>query len=327
MKAMVLERYGSPDYIKMINTDKPVPKDDEVLIRVRAAAINDWDWQVLCGKPFANRLMFGLFKPKINILGCDIAGQIETVGKNVKNFQPGDEVYGDLCECGFGGFAEYTTARENAVIRKPAGMTFGQAASIPQAAMLAVQGLIDGLKIKPGQTLLINGAGGGVGTFGVQIARLSALEVTGVDSTEKLELMLSMGFDHVIDYTKEDFTRNKKQYNLILDNKTNRSIFSYVRSLAPHGMYVTTGGRIGRIFQLLIFGWIISLICKKKFQLVILKPNKDMAYINELFETGKIKPVFDAPYRLEELANAFRYFGEGHHKGKVIIELDEKYFR
>lgn len=321
MKAIVLERYGSPDHLRSVEMENPFPKADEVLIKVRAVSLNDWDWQVVCGKPFVNRLMFGLLKPKIGILGCDVAGQIEAVGQHVNKFKPGDEVYGDISGCGFGGFAEFVCANENALILKPAGMTFEQAAAIPQAGMLAVQGLIDGLKIQKGQNLLINGAGGGVGTFGIQIARLSGLEVTGVDSAEKLDMMLSLGFDRVIDYTREDFTKNGRQYNLILDNKTNRGLFDYTRSLAPKGMYATTGGHLGRLFQIFIFGWLISLITKKKLQLVVLKPNKDLAYINMLFEAGKIKPVIDRTYRLDEVAKAFRYFGEGHHKGKIVITV------
>jgi NADPH:quinone reductase-like Zn-dependent oxidoreductase len=321
MKAVVLEKYGSPDFLKVKEVEKPVPKEDEVLIKVHAAALNDWDWQIICGKPFANRLMFGLVRPKHCILGCDVAGRIAQVGQKTKKFKAGDEVYGDLCECGFGGFAEYVTAKENTVMLKPDGMTFIQAASIPQAAMLAMQGLIDGLKIKPGQKLLINGAGGGVGTFGVQIAKLNHLEVTGVDSAEKLDIMRSMGFDHVIDYEKEDFTKNKKQYDLILDNKINRSLTDYSRSLAPGGMYMTTGGDTVRILQVVLFGRIVSRMTKKKFKLVILKPNKDLAYINELFETGRIKPLIDKQYSLKELASAFRYFGAGHHKGKVVITV------
>ena len=316
MKAMMLERYGSPDHLKLREIEKPVPKDDEVLIKVHATAINDWDWQVLCGKPFANRLMFGLFKPKIKILGCDIAGTIEATGKNANKYKPGDEVYGDLCECGFGGFADYVSTQEKALTLKPAGMKFEQAAAIPQAAMLAVQGLIDILKIKPGQKLLINGAGGGVGTFGIQIAKLFKLHVTGVDNTEKLDMMLSLGFDQVIDYTKEDFTKNKKQYDLILDNKTNRSLIRYSRSLAPKGMYVTTGGQVGGILRVVLFGWIHSMITKKKFQLVILKPNKDLAYINELFGAGEIKPVIDGHYRLDELPEAFGTSAMAIIKGK-----------
>jgi NADPH:quinone reductase-like Zn-dependent oxidoreductase len=321
MKAVVLERYGSPEGLKLKEVDKPVPKENEVLVKVHAASLNDWDWQILCGKPLANRLMFGLFKPKNAILGCDIAGQVEAAGKNASKFRPGDAVYGDLSGCGFGGFAEYVSVPENALTRKPAGMTFAQAAAIPQAAMLAVQGLADKLKTKPGQKLLINGAGGGVGTFGLQLARLYGLEVTGVDSAEKLEMMLALGFDHVIDYKKEDFTRNQKQYDIILDNKTNRSVSAYARSLAPDGHYVTTGGNTNRLLQILFLGWFLSFINHKKFRLVMLKPNKDLAYINGLFEAGKIKPVTDGPYRLEEIASAFRYFGDGHHKGKVIVTI------
>jgi len=321
MQAIVLEKYGSPDNLKIKEVEKPIPKDDEVLIKIHAVSINDWDWQIIEGKPFANRMMFGLFKPKIKILGCDVAGKIEEVGKNAIKFKSGDEVYGDLCECGFGGFAEYVCAKENALAPKPAGMTFEQAAAIPQAGMLAVQGLFDRGDIKTGQKLLINGAGGGVGTFALQIAKLFEAEVTGVDSSEKFDMMLSLGFDHVIDYKKEDFTKNGQHYNLILDNKTSYSAYDYVKSLSPNGRYVTTGGNYAKLIKLLIFAPLISRLYKKKMYLVILKPNKDLAYINELFEAGKIHPVIDGHYKLEEVPEAFRYFGEGHHKGKVVITL------
>jgi NADPH:quinone reductase-like Zn-dependent oxidoreductase len=321
MNAIVLEKYGSPDHLKLKEIEKPIPKDDEVLIKVHAVSINDWDWQIICGKPFANRLMFGLFEPKIKILGCDAAGIVEEVGRNAKKFKPGDEVYGDLCECGFGGFAEYVCAKKNALASKPATMTFEQAAAIPQAAMLAVQGLIDRGNIKTGQKILINGAGGGVGTFALQIAKLFEAEVTGVDSAEKLDMMLSLGFDHVIDYKKEDFTKNGRYYDLILDNKISRSAFDMAQSLSPNGSYVTTGGNSSKLLKLVIFAPFTSWIYKKKMKLVILKPNKDLAYINELFEAGKIHPVIDGSYKLEEVPDAFRYFGEGHHKGKVVISI------
>ena len=208
MKAIVLHKYGSPDVLKLEEVQKPTPKDNEVLVKIQAASVNDWDWGLIRGKPFYIRLLCGLLKPKINIPGVDIAGQVEVVGKNVKKFQPGDEVYGDLSESGFGAFAEYVCARENALILKPASMSFKEAAAIPHAAMLAVQGLVDKGQIQQGHKLLINGAGGGVGTFGVQIAKLSGVEVTGVDSSGKLNMMRSMGFDRVIDYTQEDFTKN-----------------------------------------------------------------------------------------------------------------------
>ena len=214
--------------LQVKEVEKPVPKDNEVLVKVYAVSINDWDWGLLTGDGLIIRLMSGLFKPKKQILCSDIAGRIEAVGKNVKQFQPGDEVYGDLSGQ-WGGLAEYVCAPENALALKPATMSFMEAAAIPQAGMLTVQGLIDKGQIQPGQKLLINGAGGGVGTFGIQIAKLYGAEVTGVDKSEKLEMMRSMGFDHVIDYTKEDFTKNGKSYDLVLDVKTNRSIFSYPR--------------------------------------------------------------------------------------------------
>ncbi len=322
MKAIVYERYGPPDVLQLKEVEKPTPKDNEVLIKVHAAAVNDWDWGFLIGKPFVNRLLAGLRKPKIKILGCDIAGRVEAVGGNVKQFQPGDEVFGDLCECGFGGFAEYVCARENVLELKPASMTFDQAAAIPQAAMLAVQGLRDKGQIQSGQKLLINGAGGGVGTFGVQIAKLYGVEVTGVDSSGKLDMMRSLGFDHVIDYTKEDFTKNGQCYDLILDNKMNRSIFDYMRSLSPNGIYVTAGGSMVRFLQAFLLGPLISMFSKKSIRIVALKPNKDLAYMSELFEAGKVKPVIDGPYKLSEVPEAMRYFGEGNHKGKIVITME-----
>ncbi len=322
MKAIVFSKYGTPDGLELREVDKPVLRDDEVLIKVHAASVNDWDWGLLRGKPFLIRLLFGLLKPKINILGLDVAGQVETVGRNVDKFQPGDEVFGDISECGFGGFAEYVCARENALALKPASMTFDEAASIPHAAMLAIQGLRDKGQIQAGQKLLINGAGGGVGTFGVQIARLKDVEVTGVDSSGKLDMLRSLGFDHVIDYTQEDFTKNGQCYDLILDVKTNRSTFDYARALSPGGTYVTVGGSLTRVFQALVLGPWISMISKKKIRIVALKPNKDLGYVTELFEAGKVKPVLDGPYKLSEAPQAIRYLGEGSHKGKVIIAME-----
>jgi NADPH:quinone reductase-like Zn-dependent oxidoreductase len=322
MKAIVYTKYGPPDVLQLKEVEKPTPKDNEVLIKVHAASVNDWDWGLLRGKPFVNRLLFGLLKPKTKILGCDIAGQVEAVGRNVKQFQPGDEVFGDLSACGFGAFAEYVCALENALALKPPSMTFDEAAAIPQAAMLALQGLRDIGQLQPGKKLLINGAGGGVGTFSVQIAKLYGVEVTGVDSSGKLDMLRSMGFDHVIDYTQEDFTKNGQCYDLILDVKTNRSTFDYTRALSPNGMYVTVGGSMTRLFQALFLGPWISMISKKKIRIVGFKQNKDLAYMNELFEAGKVKPVIDGPYTLSEVPEAIRYFGEGKHKGKVIITVE-----
>ncbi len=319
MKAIVYTKYGGPEVLQLKEIEKPSPKDDEVLIKVHAVSINDWDFGLMEGD-FINRLINGVLKPKRKILGSDIAGRIEAIGKNVTRFKTGDEVYGDLSGY-WGGFAEYSCAREKSLALKPAAMSFEEAAAIPQAAMLAVQGLIDKGKIHPGQKLLINGAGGGVGTFAVQIAQLYEAEITAVDSTDKLSMLRSIGFDHVIDYTKEDFTKNGQCYDLILDVKTNRSMFHYVRSLHTGGIYVTVGGSTSRLFQALIMGPWISMLRKKHIRIVALKTNKDLLYINELFEAGKIKPIIDGPYKLTEFLEAFKLFGKAAHKGKVVITM------
>jgi NADPH:quinone reductase-like Zn-dependent oxidoreductase len=322
MKAIVFTKYGSPDVLELKEVEKPTPKADEVLIRVHAASLNDWDWGALQGADFVNRLIFGLLKPKKQILGSDIAGRVEAVGRNALRFQPGDEVFGDLSGA-WGGFAEYVCAREDALALKAPGMTFEQAAAIPQAAMLAVQGLRDIGQIQRGQKLLINGAGGGVGTFATQIAKLYGAEVTGVDSPEKLDMLRAMGAEHVIDYTREDFTRNGQRYDLILDVKTSRSILDCARALGPKGTYVTVGGAMSRLFQALLWRPWISMTTDKKIRIVVLKANKDLAYMRELFEAGKVIPVIDGPYSLSQVPEAFRHFGEGRHKGKVVITLEQ----
>jgi NADPH:quinone reductase-like Zn-dependent oxidoreductase len=319
MKAIIYTNYGGPEVLQLKEIEKPYPKDDEVLVKVYAVSINDWDWALLHGD-IINRIISGLLKPKKQILGSDIAGRIEAVGKNVTQFQPGDEVFGDLSGR-WGGFAEYVCASEKALALKSTSMSFEEAAAIPQAGMLAVQGLIDKGKIQPGQKLLINGAGGGVGSFAIQIAKLYKVEVTGVDNSGKLEMMRSIGFDHVIDYTQEDFTKNSKCYDLILDVKTNRSIFNYARALCPNGTYVTVGGSMARLFQALILRPWISLFGRKHVRIVVLKQNKDLNYMKKLFEAGKVKPVIDGPYKLEQVPEAFRIFGKGEHKGKVVITI------
>jgi len=324
MKAIVFTKYGTPDVLELKEIDKPIPKENEVLIKVYAVSVNDWDLGLLQGGDLINRLINGLFKPKIKILGSDIAGRIEAVGKNVKKFQHGDEVYGDLSGS-WGGFAENVCARENKLTLKPSSMSFEEAAAIPQAAMLAIQGLRDKGQIQSGQKLLINGAGGGVGTFAVQIAKLYGVEVTGVDSSGKLDMMRSMGFDHVIDYKQEDFTKNGQHYDLILDVKMNRSIFDYTRVLNRNGIYVIIGGSMVRLLQALFLRTWISMISKKKICFVALKSNKDLDYMNELFETGKVKPVIDGHYMMDEVPKALRHFGEGVHKGKVVITVETNY--
>ena len=269
MKAIVLTQYGPSDVLQLKDVDKPIPQDDQVLIKVHATSVNDWDWCLMRGAPFYIRLLCGLLKPKIQIPGVEVAGRVEAVGQNVTKFKPGDAVYGDISECGFGGFAEYVCAAENALALKPDGMTFVEAAAIPHAAMLAVQGLQDEGRIQPGQTVLINGAGGGVGTLAVQIAKsMGVVELTGVDSSDKLAMMRSIGFVQTIDYTQEDFTQNKQCYDLILDTKTNRSIFKYLRVLSPQGAYVTVGGATPRLFQALFLAPIIRLFSNKRVRIV-----------------------------------------------------------
>ena len=295
MKAVVYTKYGSPDVLQLKEVEKPIPKDDEVLIKVHAASINSWDWDMLTGKPLEYRLLSGLLKPKkTKILGCDIAGKIEAIGRNIKQFNPGDDVFGDLSEGFWGGFAEFVCARESQLTLKPTGMTFEEAAATPQAGLLALQGLCDKRKIKPGQRILINGAGGGVGTFAIQMAKSFGAEVTGVDSTGKLDIMSSLGADHVI--------------------------FDYRRALSSNGIYVTVGGKSARILQLVFVGSLINRIGSKKLTLILHKPNKDLKILNGLFESGKIKPVVDRCFPLSKTAEAFQYYGEGHFKGKIVIQ-------
>ena len=322
MKAVVFERYGSPDVLELKEVEKPAPADDEVLVRVHAASLNDWDHGAMLGGDLVNRLLFGLRRPKPTrqILGSDVAGRVEAVGRNVKKFQVGDAVFGDLSGT-WGGFAEFVCARESALERKPPGMTFEQAAATPQAFLLALQALQDKARIQPGQTLLINGGGGGVGTFGIQIARAHGLEVTAVDSAEKLDRMRALGAHHVIDYRREDFTASGRQYDRILDVKTSRSVLDCARALKPDGIYVTVGGSMPRLLQvLLLLPW-LRMTSRKKVRLLALKANKGLLAIQELFETGKVVPVIDGPYGLRDVPAAFRHFGEGRHIGKVVITI------
>jgi len=322
MKAIIYTKYGSPDVLQLKEVEKPASRDNEVLIKVHAASVNSWDWDLLRGTPFVNRLMFGLIKPKI-ILGCDIAGRVEAVGNNVNQFKPGDEVFGDLSGCGWGGFAEYVCARENALALKPVCLTFEQAAAVPQAALLALQALHYKGQIQPGLKVLMNGAGGGVGTFAVQMAKSFGAEVTGVDSTEKLDMLHSLGADHVIDYTQDDFTKNGKCYDLILDVAGFRSISDYKRALSPGGCYVMIGGSMTLANRLMLLGPWISMSTGKKMGLLLHKPNKGLDIMTELFEAGDVVPVIDRRYMLSDVAEALRYFGEGHVKGKIVITIDK----
>jgi NADPH:quinone reductase-like Zn-dependent oxidoreductase len=322
MKAVVYHNYGSPDELHLEEVEKPVAGDDEVLVKIHAASVNAYDWRLLRADPFLVRIMVGgLFKPKIKILGADMAGRVEAVGKNVKQFQPGDEVYGDLSGTGKGTFVEYVAISEMRVAPKAAAMTFEEAAAFPMAAVTALQGLRDVGQIQPGQKVLINGASGGVGTFAVQIAKSFGAEVTAVCSTSKMEMARSLGADHVIDYTKEDFTQNGRRYDLILAANGFQPISAYQRALSPKGIYVMAGGSGAQLFQALLFGSWMSRGDQKMGALTA-KPNpKDLLVMNELFEAGKVKPVIDRRYPLSELSDAIRYVEAGHAKGKVIINV------
>jgi NADPH:quinone reductase-like Zn-dependent oxidoreductase len=320
MKATVYTKYGPPELLELKEVAKPTPRDDEVLIKVQAASVNRSDWEGLRGKPLYARIG-GLLKPRHQILGSDIAGRVEMAGRNIRRFQPGDEVFGDILPR-MGGFAEYVCARESALALKPASMTFEQAAAIPQAAVIALQGIRDKGQVQPGQKVLISGAGGGAGTFAVQFAKFYGAEVTGVDNPSKLDFMRSLGADHVIDYTREDFTKNGKQYDLILDIVAHRSVFAYKRALRSNGSYFLTGGSVATILQILLLGPWISMIESKKMRVLAVRPNlKDMVYITELYEAGKVVPVIDRRYPLSEVPEALRYLGEGRVKGKVVISV------
>ena len=327
MKASVLTNYGSPDFFELRQVAKPTPKDNEVLIKVYASSINSWDWEILIGKPFVNRLMVGLRKPtKITILGCDISGRIEAVGKNVKQFQVGDEVFADISHCGWGGFAEYVCvpANKNALAIKPTTMTFEQAAVVPQVAVLALQGLRKG-QIDQARTVLINGASGGVGSFAVPMAKSYGAEVTGVCPTNKMDFVRSLGADHVIDFTQEDFTRNGQQYDLILDVQGHHCIVDYRRALSPTGRYIMVGGSTKLVNQLLFLWPWLSLFSRKKMRLLMHKPDaNDLNVMKTFFEAGSISPVIDKSYPLSEVAEAMRYYGEGHVKGKIVITIVEE---
>lgn len=323
MKAILCPKYGSPDILEFKELEKPVPRDNEVLIKIYASSLNAADWHIMRGDPSLARLFLGLLKPKYKILGADIAGQVEAVGKSVTQFKPGDNVFGDLSSCGFGGFAEYVCAAEDALVLKPVTITFEEAAAVPLAAISALQGLRTSGLIRSGQKVLINGASGGVGTFAVQIAKAFGAEVTAVCSTGKMEMVRSIGADHVIDYTKEDFTRKGERYDLIVAANGNRSILDYRRTLTPTGRYVMIGGSGTQMTQAIFLGPLISIISKKKMGNLMASANQnDLVFIKELLEAGKIKPVIDKRYALSQVPDAMRYLEEGHAMGKIVITME-----
>ncbi|MGW8225997.1 MAG: NAD(P)-dependent alcohol dehydrogenase [Anaerolineales bacterium] len=325
MKAIVYARYGQPDVLQLKELEKPVPDPDQVLVKVYAASINYGDWGLLRGKPFFLRLVDGgLLSPKNQVLGGDIAGRVEAIGSQVKQFQPGDDVFGDLSDCGRGGFAEYVTVPEKALALKPNNLSYAESAAVPMAGVTALQGLRDIGKIQPGNKVLINGASGGVGSFAVQIAKSFGAEVTAVCSTQNLGVARSIGADHVIDYTKEDFTKNGQSYDLILAANGYRPISEYRRALNPGGIYVCSGGSLAQIFQAMILGPRMSRTGDRKLtNLSQTTDQADLVFMKELLESGKVVPVIDQLFSLSEVPEALWYFGEGHAQGKVVITITQ----
>ena len=330
MKAIVYTRYGAPDVLELKEVEKPTPRDHEVLVKIHAASANPADWHTMRATPFLARLVNGFFKPKNPRLGADVAGRVEAVGRTVTQFQVGDDVFGGLSLNEMGSFAEYVCAGEDAVVLKPAKMTFEQVAAVPLAAFTALQGLRDKGQIQPGQKVLINGASGGVGTFAVQIAKSFGAEVTGVCSARNMDMVRSIGADHVIDYTREDFTQHGQHgppYDLIYCAVGNRSITDYQRALAPEGVCVIAGFTSLRLmFEHMVLGPRRSKAGGRRVGLMgTMKPNKkDLVFVKELLEAGKVVPVIDRCYPLSETAEAIRYLETGHARGKVVITVDQQ---
>jgi len=322
MKAIVYEKYGPPNVLQLREIEKPVPKENKVLIRIRAASVTFGDLAAVKGEPFMVRFTLGLRVPKFKTPGKDVAGEVEAVGSNVKEFKVGDAVFGDLSECGWGAFAEYVSVPENAIVHKPANSPYEEAAAVPESAVVALQGLRELGHIQSGQKILIYGASGGIGTFAVQIAKSYGTHVTGVCSTRNLDLVSSLGADLVIDYTKEDFTQSGGQYDLILATAGYRSLFDYKRALAPGGHYVATGGEMKQVFQPMLLGPWLSTGGRKMINLAM-KPNKnDLTFVKDLIEVGKVKPVVDKCFPLSEVPEALRYYGQGRSRGKVVVTMD-----
>jgi NADPH:quinone reductase-like Zn-dependent oxidoreductase len=327
MKAIVYHRYGSPEVLRLEAIEKPAPKDDEILVKVRAASVNPLDWHYMEGAPYVVRLLgFGLTAPKNPRLGVDFAGTVEAAGKNVTEFKPGDDVFGTRT----GAFAEYVTVRAAAdVVKKPAAVTFEQAASVPVAAVTALQALRDAGKLRAGQKVLINGASGGVGTFAVQLAKSMGAEVTGVCSTRNVELVRSLGADHVVDYTKEDFTRRGERYDLIVDNVANHSLLAIRRALAPRGTYIlNSGGSVNEnrwtgTLALPLRALVLSRLVSQDMRMMLADTNKaDLTLLGDLVAAGKLKPVIDRRYKLGETREAIRYLETGHARGKVVLTIE-----
>jgi NADPH:quinone reductase-like Zn-dependent oxidoreductase len=318
MKAIVYEKYGSPDVLQMKDIPTPTPDDDEVLVKVRAVSLNAADWHLMRADPFLVRMSEGVFKPKNNILGEDIAGTVEEVGRAVTRFKPGDAVF----TCSARGLAEYVCVPEGKLTPKPANLSFEEAAAVPMAALTALQGLRDHGKIQAGQNVLIHGASGGVGTFAVQLAKHFGARVTAVTSTSKVAMARALGAQHVIDYTREDFSRSGKQYDLIFAANGNRSLSDYERALTPTGIYVMAGGTTSQMFQSILFGRFKTKKGGKTMRFFLASSSPaDLAIVKDMIEAGKIKPVMDRCYPLDQTAEAMRYLEAGHAKGKIVVTV------
>lgn len=321
MKAFVYREYGATDVLKLDHVEKPTPKDGEIVVRVRAVSLNKADLYFLKGEPFMLRLENGLQKPKRTILGADISGVVEAVGKNVKQYKLGDEVFADLSSSGLGGLAEYVCAKESAFAHKPTNLSHEEAAAVPMAAVTALQSLKKG-NIKAGQKVLINGASGGVGTFAVQIAKSFDTEVTAVCSSKHIENARSLGADHTIDYNKENFTKNGKRYDLILATNGYHTLADYKRALTTNGVYVCSGGALKQIFESIILGNLATIGTNKKMTNLSAKPNQDdLIFVKQLIESGKVKSFVEKTYPFEQTPEAFRHLAQGHASGKIVIKI------
>lgn len=321
MNAIVYTKYGGPEQLTLTDVPKPAPKPNEVLIAVKAAGLNSWDWDMLRGKPYIVR-MWGLRKPGLPILGADVAGVVEAIGDKVTRFKPGDAVFGDTSAVGWGGFAEYVCTHEKALERKPDHITFEEAAAIPQAGVMALQCFKGIEQVKPGNHVLINGAGGGVGTFAIQLARNYGMEVTAVDRADKFDLLESLGANHLIDYQKQLFIDSPIQYDLIIDVIARNSLSKYKAILNHNGRLFIVGGSAKPLIQAMFLGPVLSARGSKKLGILTHEPNKDLLYLTNLFKEKQIKPIIDTCYALEDTAKAFRHIGEGNTRGKVVVKVN-----
>ncbi|MBM3935479.1 MAG: NAD(P)-dependent alcohol dehydrogenase [SAR202 cluster bacterium] len=322
MKAIVYTKYGPPDVLRLADVKKPAPKEGEVLVKVIAVSVNTADWRMMRGTPLPLRFVSGLTRPKKQILGADIAGRVEAVGPGVTQLKRGDEVFGDLSGAGWGGFAEYVATKYSALVTKPAGATFEEAAAVPMAAVTALQGLRKS-NVQAGHKVLIHGASGGVGTFSVQLANALGAEVTAVCSARNVDMVRSLGADHVIDYTKDDFAKSGKTYDAIIAVNGSRSISDYGRVLAPKGTYMVSGGEMRQLTDVMVKGRFMSRGGRKFTNFLARPSQEDLTFVKGLIEAGKVKPVIVKRYTLAQVPDAIRYLEEGHAQGKAVIAVEE----